>query len=140
VHVSAARWTAKGNLVITSGHMTTAQQLQLASPLISKAFNDAYSGTVTPFTLLHTQANVKWSKILINGFFTGVSDSRGAFTPDKCNSALTTENPSYAPLIIAPKPLWVKPSHSLTAGSSSFLVVAFEDLNGSKAKTLLGAK
>ncbi|KAI0270912.1 hypothetical protein BGY98DRAFT_1100551 [Russula aff. rugulosa BPL654] len=112
----------------------------LTSPLISKAFNDAYSGTVTPFTPPHTRANVKWSKILINGLPTGVSDSRGAFTPDECNSALASENPSYAPLIIAQKPSWVKPPHSLTAGLSSSLIVAFEDPDGSKARTLLGAK
>jgi hypothetical protein len=139
VHVSATRWTAKGNLIITGGHMTTVQQLQLASPLIFKAFNDAYSGTVTPFTPPHTRASIKWSKILINGLPTGVSDSKGAFTPDECNSALATENPLYAPLIIA-KTLMGQASPF----SHCWLVIiprcAFEDLNGSKARTLLGAK
>ncbi|KAF8495262.1 hypothetical protein F5888DRAFT_1635742 [Russula emetica] len=139
-HVSAVRWTAKGNLVVIGGHMTTAQQLQIASPLITKAFTDAFSTTVTPFTPPHTRANVKWSKIPINGLPTGVTDSRGAFTPDECHTALASENPSYSPLIIAQKPSWVKPPQSFTAGSSSSLVMAFEDPDESKARALLGAK
>ncbi|KAF8498979.1 hypothetical protein F5888DRAFT_1802400 [Russula emetica] len=139
-HVSAARWTAKGNLVVTGGHLTAVQQLQLASPLITKAFTNTFSTTVTPFTPPHTRANVKWSKILINGLPTGVTDGRGAYTPDECHTALASENPSYSPLIIAQKPLWVKPPHSFTAGSSSSLVMAIEDPDGSKARALLGAK
>jgi hypothetical protein len=140
VHVSAVRWTAKGNLVVTGGHMTTAQQLQIASPLIAKAFTDAFSTAAAPITTPHTRANVKWSKILINGLPTGVTNSRGAYTPDECHTALVSENPSYTPLIIAQKPSWVKPPSTFTTGSSSSLVVAFEDLDGTKARTLLGAK
>jgi hypothetical protein len=83
---------------------------------------------------------VKWSKILINGLPTGVTDSRGAYTPDECHTTLVSENPSYAPLIIAQKPNWVKPPLSLKPGSSSSLVMAFEDPDGSKARALLGAK
>jgi hypothetical protein len=120
--------------------MTTAHQLQIASPLIAKAISDAYSTTVTPITIPHTRANVKWSKILINGLPTGVTDSRGAYTPDECQTALISENPSYASLIIAQKPNWVKPPHAYTPGSSSSLVVAFEDPDGTKARALLGAK
>ena len=101
VHVSAVWWTAKGNLIVTGGHLTSVQQLQLASPIIAKAFTNAYSTTVTPFTSPHTRANVKWSKILINGLLTRVTDSRGTYSPDKCHAALASENPSYAPLIIS---------------------------------------
>ncbi|KAF8483156.1 hypothetical protein F5888DRAFT_1776445 [Russula emetica] len=140
VHVTAARWTAKGNLVVTGGHLTTAQQLQLASPIITSAFKEAFSASVPPLTIFHTRANVKWSKILINGLPTGVTDSRGAYTPDECHAALASENPSYIPLIIAHKPSWVKPPSQYTAGSSSSLVMAFEDPDGTKARTLLGAK
>jgi hypothetical protein len=140
VHISAIRWTAKGNLVVTGGQLTTAQQLQLASPIIAKAFTDAYSTTVTPFASPHTQANVKWSKILINSLPTGVTDSRGTYTPDECHTALASENPSYAPLIIAQKPSWVKPSNLFTPGSSSSLVMAFKDLDETIARALLGAK
>ena len=97
LHISAVRWTAKGNLVVTGGHMATAQQLQLASPLLAQAFASAYSTAVTPITPPRTRANVKWSKILINGISTGVTDSRGPYSPDECHMALTSENPSYAP-------------------------------------------
>ncbi|KAF8488156.1 hypothetical protein F5888DRAFT_1754645 [Russula emetica] len=119
VHITAARWTAKGNLVVTGGHLTTAQQLQLASPIITSDFKEAFSASVPP------------------PHFT---DSRGAYTPDECHAALASENPSYIPLIIAHKPSWVKPPSQYTAGSSSSLVMAFEDLDGTKARMLLGAK
>jgi hypothetical protein len=140
VHISAVRWTAKGNLVVTGGHTASEQQLQLATPIITKAFTDAYSNAETPFSAPLTRANVKWSKILINGLPTGVSNSRAAYSPDECHTALASENPSYSPLIIAQKPSWVKPPHSFTPGSSSSLVVAFEDPDGTKARMLLGAK
>ena len=104
VHVSAVRWTAKGNLIITGGHMTTAHQLQLTSPIIAKALMDAYSSSINPITAPHTRANVKWFKILINSLLTGVTDSRDAYTPDECHAALAAENLSYFPLIIAQKP------------------------------------
>ena len=140
VHVSAVRWTTKGNLIVTGGHMTMAHQLQLTSPIIAKALTEAYSSTVNPIITPHTRANVKWSKILINGLPTGVTDSRDAYTPDECHAALAAENPSYSSLIIAQKPSWVKPPHDFTPGSSFSLVMAFEDLDGSKARALLGAK
>jgi hypothetical protein len=75
VHISASRWTAKGNLIVTGGHQTTAHQLQLASPSIAQAFSAAFSSDVTPIASPHTQANVKWSKILINSLPTGVSNN-----------------------------------------------------------------
>jgi hypothetical protein len=132
--------TLLANSEIIRQGLTTAQQLRLASPIIAKAFTNAYSTTVIPFASPHTRANAKWSKILINGLPTGVTDSRGTYTPDECYTALASENPSYTPLIIAQKPLWVKPSHSFTPGSSSSLVMAFKDLDGTIARVLLGAK
>jgi hypothetical protein len=140
VHISASRWTAKGNLVVTGGHQTTAHQLQLASPSIAQAFSTAFSSDVTPIASPHTRANVKWTKILINSLPTGVSNNRGVYTPYECQQALSSENPSYAPLIIAQKPSWVKAPPSYSHGSSSSLVVAFEDPDGTKARALLGAK
>lgn len=120
--------------------MTTAQQLQLASSILSKAFSETYSTAVTPNPSLHTRANIKWSKILINSLPTGVSNSRGAYSPDKCQAALAFENPSYSPLIIAQAPNWVKPPSSFSHGLSSSLVVAFKDPNSTKARALLEAK
>ena len=114
--------------------MTTAHQLQLASPIIAKALSNAYSTAVTTLPTPHTQANVKWFKILINSLPTGASDTRGPYTPNECQSALSSKNPSYAPLIIAQKPNWVKPRPSYTPSSSPSLVVAFKDLDGTKAR------
>lgn len=102
--MSAIRWIAKGNLIVIGGHMTTAHQLQLTSPIIAKALTDAYSSTVNPIIAPHTRANIKWFKILINSLPTGVTNSRDAYTPDKCHAALAAKNPSYSPLIIAQKP------------------------------------
>lgn len=109
VHVSAVRWTAKGNLIITGGHMIMAHQLQLIFPIIAKALTEAYSSPVTPLTAPLTHANVKWSKVLINGLPTEVTDSRGAYTSNECHAALTAENPSYSPLIIAQNPHGLSP-------------------------------
>jgi hypothetical protein len=77
--------------------MTIVQQLQLTSPIIVKAFTDAYSNAVTPFSAPQTWANVEWSKILINGLPTGVNNSRGAYTPEECHTALALENPHTPP-------------------------------------------
>jgi hypothetical protein len=67
IHISAIRWTVKGNMVVTRGHTTSMQQLQLATPIIAKAFTDAYLNIKIPFSTPFTRANIKWSKILING-------------------------------------------------------------------------
>ena len=79
-------------------------------------------------------------QILINGLPTGASDTQGAYTPDECHLALIAENPSYAPLIVAQKPNWVKPPLSYTPSSSSSLVMAFEDPDSNIARVLLEAK
>jgi hypothetical protein len=139
VHIAATRWTAKGNLVITGGHLTTAQQLRDCTVTLSKALSEDQSVPECdpiPYPLI--RPNVKWSKILINGIPTGVLSNRDeAYSPDECHEALVNENPSYATLLVTQKPNWVRPPASYTAGSSSSLVVAFEDPDGNKAKTML---
>ncbi|KAI0244954.1 hypothetical protein BJV78DRAFT_1290029 [Lactifluus subvellereus] len=90
-----------------------------------------------PHTSLPIRANVKWSKILINGVPTGVTEGRGAKTPEECHAALLLENPSYTTLQVTQKPSWVCPPSTYTIGSASSLVVAFEDLDGSKSRALL---
>jgi len=66
VRISAVRWTAKGNLVVIGGHNVTLHHLQMAAATIAQAFTASYSAAVNPFPP-PTRANVKWSKILING-------------------------------------------------------------------------
>jgi hypothetical protein len=139
VHIAATWWTAKGNLVITRGHLNTVQQLQDCTKILSKALaKDQSIPDNAPLPHPPTRPNVKWSKILINGIPTGVQVPRDqAFSPEECHEALVNENPIYATLLVTQKPSWVRPPHLYTDGSSSSLVVAFEDQDGSKVKTLL---
>jgi hypothetical protein len=129
VHIAATQWTAKGNLVITGGHLTTAQQLRDSTEILSKALAEDQSvPDSTPLPHPPTRPNIKWSKILINGIPTGVQVSRDqAYSPEECHEALVNENPLYAALLVTQKPSWVRPPHLYTDGSSSSLVVAFED-------------
>ncbi|KAI0298912.1 hypothetical protein BC826DRAFT_997319 [Russula brevipes] len=128
VRIAATRWTANGNLVLTGGHMTTAQQLRNCTDILALA-------------LAEDQPNVKWSKILINGTPTGVlPDRANAYSADECHEALSSENPTYASLLVTQKPSWVRPPSQYTAGSSSSLVAAFEDPDGTVIKTLLTEK
>jgi hypothetical protein len=139
VHIAATRWTAKGNLVITRGHLNTAQQLQDSTEILSRALaEDQFVPDGAPLPFPPTRPNIKWSKVLINGIPTGVQASRDqAYNPEECHEALVNENPAYAALLVTQKPSWVRPPHLYTVGSSSSLVVAFEDPDGNKAKTLI---
>ncbi|KAI0253926.1 hypothetical protein BJV78DRAFT_1190381 [Lactifluus subvellereus] len=73
VRMSAARWTAKGNLVIWGGTNTTAHQLTTALPHFAEVLQTSFSSLAesapqTPPTLRH---NVKWSKLRFNAVPTG---------------------------------------------------------------------
>ena len=75
VELAAIRWTAKGNLVVTGGPTSTPHTLQLAAPHISNIISTTLS-LPSNHTLAQPWANVKWSKILINGVPTRASLSR----------------------------------------------------------------
>jgi hypothetical protein len=139
VQLAAVRWTAKGNLVVTGGPSSSPQSLQMVAPHINAIL------TLTlklPSTSLISQprANVKWSKILINGVPTGASKDREPYSPDECHAALTAINPAYAHLTIMHKPSWVRPPTSYQPGAISSLTVAFEDPDSTKLKALLADK
>jgi hypothetical protein len=142
IRISAARWTAKENLILTGGPNTTAQQLQQATLLIRQHIATAYQpiDNPTPPSLPSVRPNVKWSKLLINSVPTGVTTSRTARSPEECHAALTSDNPSYASLNITQKPSWVKNPTSYPVGAVSSLVVAFEDPDGSLARGLMANK
>ncbi len=116
-------------------------QLTAATPtiitLVREAYSNAFSDTLDNIS---TQANVKWSKILINNVPTGVDTDHEPWSTVECHISLTTHNPSYATLKITQKPSWVKPPSSYTAGSSSSLVVAFKDLSCTICTSLLQQK
>jgi len=136
IHIAAVRWTARGNLIITSGPNTPSQVLQSASPTISsilhKAFKQPTSAPPPP-----TRPNVRWSKLLINGVPTYASEDRGPLSPEECHEALHALNPSYATLLVTRKPSWVRTPSSYQQDSISSLVVAFEDPDGSALRTML---
>jgi hypothetical protein len=142
VCIAATWWTANGNLVITGGHMTTAQQLRDCTDTLATALaEDQTWSEDDPLLPPLTRPNVKWSKLLINGTPTGVLPDRAhAYSPEECHEALASENPYYSSLLVTWKPSWVRPPSQYTAGSSSSLVVAFEDPEGTQAKTLLAEK
>jgi hypothetical protein len=132
IHIASTKWTANSNIIITGGHMTTAHQLQSTSHILAKALSEDQSDAVNTIPPPQTRPNVKWAKILINGIPTGVQSNRGtAYSPDECHSSLASENPSYASLFVTQKPSWVRNPSTYTVGSSSSLVVAFEDPDGS---------
>ena len=143
VELAAIRWTAKGNLVVTGGPTSTPHTLQLAAPHISNIISSTLS-LPSNRTLAQPRANVKWSKILINGVPTrassGAGPNTGPASPDLCHSALAAINPSYASLTITQKPSWVRPPSSYTPSSISSLSVAFEDPDGSKLKQILAER
>ena len=134
--LAAARWTAKGNLVITAGPASTPASLLSAAPHINAILSTTLKLTShSPFT--QPRANVKWSKISINGVPTGASPTRTPYTPEECHAALAAINSTYAALQITQKPSWVRPPTSYSHDSVSSLSVAFEDPDGCKAKALL---
>ena len=139
VRVSAARWTAKGNLVIWGGANTTAHQLTTALPHFSEALQSslpalAESAPQSPPTLRH---NVKWSKIRLNAVPTSKSEHREAYTPDEAHKALVTENTAYANLTITQKPSWVRDPSTYQLGATLSLSISFEDPDSTNAQTLL---
>ncbi|KAI9438470.1 hypothetical protein F5148DRAFT_1261036 [Russula earlei] len=110
VHVSAARWTQKGNLVIWGGPNTTAHNLMTSLPAISEAL----------------QASLSVNSI-----------SAPQEPPPECHQALLAENPTYATLTITQPPSWVRPPSTYAPGVHSSLSVSFEDPDGTKAQALL---
>jgi hypothetical protein len=143
VCISATRWTARDNMILTGGPNTMAQHLQQATPTICHHLATTYltsdepDSPPSPPTI---RPNVKWSKLLINSVPTGVSPLTKAMTPDECNTALISDNPSYATLNITQKPNWVHNPTSYTEGAVSSLIVAFEDPDSSLARGLQANK
>ena len=94
-------------------------------------------------TLLHlmlAHANVKWSKVLINGMpLQGTGSAPGPTPSAACHVSLTAENPSYKALKVTQMPSWVRAPGTYTSSNKDklSLVVAFEDPNSSLARDLI---
>src|SRR5712671_877626 len=82
----AARWTAKGNLVLTAGTNTHLHFLCQNTTTISKLVAQTLQLPLLSTPVMRT--NTKWSKLLINGVPTGKLDSRAPYTPEECHVAL----------------------------------------------------
>jgi len=112
-------------------------QLKDATHVLSTAIQSTLK---EPTTSLTFWANVKWSKLLINGVPTGVDEETPAHSSVECQCALALDNPSYGHLTITQLPSWVRSPFSYTPGSYSSLVVTFEDPDGSIASSMVTAK
>jgi len=137
VQISAARWTPKGNLVVIGGPATSIAQLKDATHILTTAIQSTLKELTTS---LASRANVKWSKLLINGVPTGVDEDTPAHSPTECQRTLALDNLSYGWLTITQLPSWVRSPSSYTTGSYSSLIVTFEDPNGSIASGMVAAK
>ena len=134
--LSAAKWTGKGNLVFTASPHITSHQLQSLTPDIESLALE-YLSVFIPNPIVTSQPNVKWAKLLINDVPSGVTQDRGAYTPNECHIALNSHNPNYSNLKITQKPSWVCPPSTLKPGTSSSLSIAFEDPDSSQLRALL---
>ena len=97
VQVSAAKWTPKGNLVVFAGPDTTHEQLLSASHILTSAVS---SWLNTPeSSCLVACANVKWSKVLINGVpLFAAGPAPGPASSAVCHASLVEHNPAYKAL------------------------------------------
>ncbi|KAH8976623.1 hypothetical protein EDB86DRAFT_3095267 [Lactarius hatsudake] len=136
VTLSAARWTAKNNLVVTAGPDTTVHHLAAASHLISDSLTTFLSADNSPLPVL-TRENCKWARLMINGIPTGVSPTRGPYTPSELHAAFLADNPAYRKLRLTQPPSWVRAPSSYTPGSVSSIVMAFEDPSGDSLRSLM---
>ena len=101
VKISVVKYNKMGNLILTAHHGTTPEQLQNAASTINTIFEQIYKDTFhSELYNISTQANMKWSKILINSVSTGVTAIWGPWTSDECHCVLIAHNPSYASLNI----------------------------------------
>jgi len=137
VWISAVRWTPKGNLVIIRGPATSIVQLKDTTHVLTTAIQ---STLPEPMTFLASQANVKWSKLLINGVPTGIDEETPAHSSAECQRALTLDNLSYGHLTITQLLSWVRSPFSYTPSSYLSLVVVFKDPDRSIASSMVAAK
>ncbi|KAI0289693.1 hypothetical protein B0F90DRAFT_1792037 [Multifurca ochricompacta] len=77
-----------------------------------------------------SRLNVRWSWVTINGLAIGMTPHTGAHSPQACHEALGCENLVYRALKVTALPSWVRTPSTLLPGSTSSVVVAFEDLDG----------
>ncbi|KAH9018304.1 hypothetical protein EDB84DRAFT_1566504 [Lactarius hengduanensis] len=120
VHISAARWTARDNLILMGGPNTMAHQLQLAIPTICQHFSEKLLGSHDPTPPPH--------------------QTKPKMVENSHQQPLIAENPTYAALTVTQRPSWVRSPTSYSVNTLSSLVVVFKDLDGSLARGLMASK
>jgi len=124
-------------LVVIGGPATSIAQLKDATYILTTTIQ---STLPEPTTSLASWANVKWSKLLINGVPTGVDENTPAHSSAECQCTLILDNPSYRHHTITQLPSWVCSPFSYLPSSYSSLVVTFEDPDRSIASGMVTAK
>ena len=137
IRISAAKWNARGNIIVTAGPDINSHTFHKSLDYITKILNEI----VFPANIsADTRPNVKWSRVLLNRVPTGTTDETEAHSTHTSHQALLRENPSYAALTITQQPSWVKNPATYTPGAVSSLSFAFEDPDGSQLAHLLSIK
>ncbi|KAH8977258.1 hypothetical protein EDB86DRAFT_3092795 [Lactarius hatsudake] len=113
-----------------------AYHLSHVSHFISATLTTFLSMSSDPIPI-STHENVCWSCLLINSIPTRTSLTHGPFTSDELHHVLTTDNPVYHSLEFMQAPSWVRHPDSYQPGSTSLIVFAFEDPDGTMALGLL---
>ncbi|KAH9169041.1 hypothetical protein EDB89DRAFT_2073464 [Lactarius sanguifluus] len=139
VTLSAAWWTVKNNLVVTAGPDTTAHHLASSSHLISDSLATYLSADHSPLPV-QARENCKWACLTINGIPTGVSLTWGPYSPPKLTTALLTDNPVCCGLRMTLPPSWVRVPASYTPGSTSSIVLTFEDPSRDSLRSLMAER
>ncbi|KAH9175873.1 hypothetical protein EDB89DRAFT_2066072 [Lactarius sanguifluus] len=139
VTLSAAWWTAKNNLVVTAGPDTMAHHLTSSSHLISDCLATYLSADQSPLPV-QARENCKWARLLINSIPTGVSLTRGPYTSSELTAALHADNPVCRGLRMTLPPSWVRAPALYTPGSTSSVVLTFEDPSGDSLRSLLAER
>ncbi|KAH8991501.1 hypothetical protein EDB92DRAFT_1945836 [Lactarius akahatsu] len=112
-HLNAALEMAHPQVTLSAARWTKNNNLFISNTL--STFLSTSADTPLPVS---AKENVRWSHILINNILTGVTATRRAYSPQEL-------------------PSWVKRPDSYAAGSSSSLVVTFEDPSGVALQDLL---
>ena len=140
IKVSAAKWTPKGNLIVFGGPDTPQDRLLATSHILTSAISAQLA--VPGSSRILARANVKWSKVLINGVpLFGAGPATSPAPSAALHASLVDNNPSYKALKITQMPSWVwAPATYQPTQEKSSLVVAFEDPDSSIARDLIKAQ
>jgi hypothetical protein len=134
IRVVGVKWTAASNLLVRA-QAPSPSALVAALEVVQEALSDddhLFIKDIIP--------NTRWSRMTLSHVYTGKGPDKPAHSPEVIHEELTTNNPSYAALIIRQLPSWIRdPEHFRDGQVSSSVSFAFEDPDGSRARQLIGS-